>query len=266
MQKLTTFLTTKLEYGMSVRLYVTFIAGALLFEHFQYLKSFIKTECIDYLIALFLGCATFIYIAIRGIDRWLSIFILFISFIIFSEFRSSANHSILPILILLPLAFFPNKASSQAYSEYVGKMFGIVMIVAATQKLISGNYLNGHFLKFLASLGDLNRSMLSATCLGEPLATCDPLTFLSILAVAWQYMIGILLLINCRHILALIAELIFCIVLGIVTNEMNFQTLNVAALLIIFRIRAYPIIFVILSAFLIIDLISINTIFEAFYP
>lgn len=266
MQKLTTFLKTKLEYDTSAKLYITFIAGALLFEHFQYVKSFIRHEDIDYLIALFLACITFIYSCIRGTNKWLSVFVICMSFIVFSSFRSTANHSILSILILLPLAFFPGKTSSQTYSEYVGKMFGIVMIVAATQKLISGNYLNGHFLKHLTTSIDLNRSMLSVSCFGEPLATCDPLIFLSILAIAWQYMIGILLLINCRHILAFIAEVMFCLGLGIITNEMNFQTLSIASLLIAFRIRAYPIIFVILSAFLIIDLISMNRIFEVFYP
>ena len=256
-----TFLTPT-NYEMSARLSVYFIAIAALLEYIVIFDDFITFKQYDYCAFTIIAAMAFLRSLVKGIDKWFIIFFIAIAYPILVDFRSTANHSFLALYLLAPLALFPSNIGSETFSSYVRRSLGIVMIAAATQKLISGNFLNGHFLKYLASGGAINEMPLSFLCFGQSTIECDALVYISILSVVWQYAIGILLLINCTHILAFLAELIFVLGVGFVTDEMNFQAINVAALIIAFRVKAPPIAFIGIAALLTIDFFGIESTLE----
>lgn len=259
-------LLSRLDYKRSATICILFIAVALLIgEYLVYFKDFIKYRDYDYIVFTVAALVVLSRALVKGIDRWFLLFFMSMAYVIFHDFRSTANHVFFSLFLLFPIALFPNKESSEIYSDYVRRCLAIVMIAAATQKLIAGSYLNGDFLKYLASGGDPNENLLLAVCLGQPITECDVLLYISILTVVWQYAIGVLLLINCRHILALVAELLFVLGVGFVTDEMNFQTVNIAALLIAFRIAAPPIVFIGFATLLIIDFFGVENVLGVFW-
>lgn len=251
-------LLTPSSHETSVRLCIYFIAAALLLEHIFLFDDFITFKQFDHCAATVIAILALARALMKGIDKWFLIFFAAIAYPILFEFRSAANHSFFALYLLAPIAFFSSQTTSETYSDYVRISLGIVMIAAATQKLISGNFLNGHFLKYIALGGAPNEMPLSMFCFGQSIIDCDALVYMSILSVVWQYAIGFLLLINCRHILAFLSELIFVLGVGFATDEMNFQAINVSALIIAFRIKAPPIAFLGITTLLIVDIFGIE--------
>lgn len=240
----------------STRLCIFFVAAALFLERSGWL--FNPGPVWDYQLAVFVSLLSAPAILFKKTERFFPIFVLGMLYITFFEYRSSANHVLLSLWLLVPLMFFPWAIKSEKYADYIRRSVGLVMVAAASQKLISGNFLNGHMLMYLASHGGQpEETFFSLVCSGGAYSECDPLVFFSILSVVWQYIIGFLLLFNCRHILALIIELGFVLGVGLATDEMNFQTMNVASLLAAFRMRLYPIVFVFLAGLLLVDHVSI---------
>lgn len=263
--KIKSLLLKKIDYKYSASLCILLISVALLVgEYLVHYNTFIKYRDYDYIAFTSLATLVLLRALIKGIDRWFLLFFLAMTYVILQDFRSTANHVFFTLLLLFPIAVFPNKESTDTYSDYVRRCLGVVMIAAATQKLISGNYLNGEFLKYLTMGNEPTKAPLALMCFDQPVVDCDVLVYLSIFTVIWQYAIGILLLINCRHILAFFAELLFILGVGFATDEMNFQTVNIAALIIAFRISAPVIAFVGLAMLIIIDLIGIQNILGAF--
>lgn len=168
------------------------------------------------------------------------VFLLFLAVnlaISFVDFRSTANHVFLAQWLLVPL-IIPQAVEAKDFAKYVRRTLGLVMIGAASQKLISGNFLDGAMLQYLLGGGFAHENMIMAVmCPAQAAHECGALVYASILSVVWQYAIGFLLLFNCRHIAALLAEVVFVLGVGFAADEMNFQTLNVAALLLAFRVQ-----------------------------
>lgn len=156
------------------------------------------------------------------------------------NFPESANHHWLFLWLIAPLIWRPDLAPSEGYSRYVTTSFGLMMIAAGVQKLGSGNYLDGSFLTYLANQGSVSERLLGLLCAGPGSATdmqsCGAIIFASWLAVAWQFIIGTLLLAQIRHPLVFLLEVGFVLGVGTVADELSFQCLSVCALMIASRL------------------------------
>jgi len=92
------------------------------------------------------------------------------------------------------------------------------------------------------------------------LHSCTAHQGLGIFIVAWQAVVGILLLIGVRNLLFLAIEIAFLLGAGIYADEMNFQVLNIALLCVGFGYGMRIWIFILCSIFLIVDLYGISSI------
>jgi|GEM_PF-5494372 len=219
---------------------------------------------IAYPIAIGLSTLLAMRAFIVGVDRFFPLIVIMMGSFMFSEFRATANHAFLCLWMLAPLMLFPNQVSTPKYSQYIRLTLGIVMVTAAIQKLISGNFLNGVYFKHLATVNKPGTPILDFLCFNQDISNCDALTYLSIFTVFWQFFIGVFLILNLKQKAIILMELFFVIVVGALTDEMNFQAINVAALMLAFQIRVRPVIVVGIIGLLFIDIVQIENILEMF--
>lgn len=247
----------------SVHHLVAIIALSMGFEYTMEVSYYFKQDFhilapIAMILSTFLAFRAFF----TGIDKYFPLIVIMMAGVMFNEFRATANHAFLCLWLLIPLAIFPSQISNPRYSDYVRMTLGIVMTVAAIQKIISGNYLNGVYFKHLSTSIKPGAEILEFLCFGQELANCHTLTYLSIFVVAWQFIIGLCLLFNFRYKAIIWMEIFFVLGVGAITDEMNFQAINVTALMLAFHIRLTPLIFTGIMGLLLIDWIQIHEMLE----
>lgn len=169
-------------------------------------------------------------------------------------FPASANHHWMFLWVVAPLVFHPKFATRDVYSRYVSLTFGIMMIAAGVQKLISGNYIDGSFLAWLAAMGSYSEQVFNLVCSNtissRNLTPCNGLVVISWAAVAWQFIVGGLLVCHVRHTLIYLLEAGFVLSVGIAADELAFQALSLCALLIASRLPMpvwFPVLIVIMK-------------------
>ena len=192
----------------------------------------------------------------------LGLFLFTISIVVyaFSSWSAYHNHGWLSVwTIPVALAFGAKWWDSELYRFYLRASLGIAMLAACAQKIVAGTYLDGSFITYLSLYGGTTEQMFSFLCGPEArLHSCAAHKALGIFIVAWQAIVGVLLLIGVRSLLFLAIEIAFLLGAGIYADEMNFQVLNIALLCVGFGYGMRVWLFVICIIFLIADLFSIS--------
>jgi hypothetical protein len=169
-----------------------------------------------------------------------------------------ANHSYLALWTIPIAVLFREWWKSDLYSFYLRATLGIVMIAAFSQKILAGTYLDGSYIAWLSAHGTTTERMFSFLCSGDSTSPCVFNQMIGIFILAWQFVVGILLLLGLNSLVFLAIEIGFLLGAGIYADEMNFQILNIALLCIVFRF-GMPIWLGALSvALLVIDLFTIS--------
>jgi hypothetical protein len=132
------------------------------------------------------------------------------------------------------------------------------MIAAFAQKILAGTYLDGSYIALLSATGSTTERMFSFLCSGDSTSPCVFYRLVGIFILAWQLVVGVLLLLGLSSLVFLAIEIGFLLGAGIFADEMNFQILNIALLCIVFRF-GMPIWLAALSiALLVLDLFTVS--------
>jgi hypothetical protein len=164
-----------------------------------------------------------------------AIFIVPAVFVILPGWTAIANHTWLALWTIPVAVLFREWWKSDLYSFYLRATLGIVMIAAFAQKILAGTYLNGFFIGYLGANGATTERMFSFLCSGDPTGPCVFNQMIGIFILAWQLIVGVLLLLGLNSLIFLAIEIGFLLGAGVFADEMNFQVLNVALLCIVFR-------------------------------
>ena len=175
------------------------------------------------------------------------------------DWTSTANHTWLALWTIPVAVLFREWWKSDLYSFYLRATLGIIMIAAFSQKILAGTYLDGSFIALMsASSGATTERMFSFLCSGDSTSPCVFYQMISIFILAWQLVVGVLLLLGLNSIIFLAIEIGFLLGAGVFADEMNFQVLNIALLCIVFRF-GMPLWLAALSiALLVTDLFTLN--------
>jgi hypothetical protein len=164
-----------------------------------------------------------------------AIFIAIAVFVMLPDWSGLANHSYLALWTIPVAVLFREWWKSDLYSFYLRATLGIVMIAAFSQKLVAGTYLDGSYIAWLSAHGQPTERMFSFLCSGDSTTPCVFYQAVGIFILAWQLVVGILLLLGLNSLVFLAIEIGFLVGAGIYADEMNFQVLNIALLCIVFR-------------------------------
>jgi hypothetical protein len=164
-----------------------------------------------------------------------AIFIAIAVIAILPDWNGLANHSYLALWTIPVAVLFREWWKSDLYSFYLRATLGIVMIAAFSQKIMAGTYLDGSYIAWLSAHGATTERMFSFLCSADSTNPCVFHQMIGIFILAWQLVVGILLLLGLNSLVFLAIEIGFLLGAGIFADEMNFQILNIALLCIIFR-------------------------------
>lgn len=241
---------------------VGLIAFAMAIEWISNLPRLIESNSF-LLVGLLLTCLAISPILVFSYNKLaIRIFVVCGLGIAIGHWTVTANHIWLAIWFLLPLAFFPSKPESEDYCSYLRYSLSLVMFSAASQKLISGNYLDGSYLMYLAEHGSFTENFLMSLCGINSKNSCDLLIVASIISVVWQFFIAFFLALAWKSSIVLFLEFTFLLSVGIVADEMNFQVINIAAICIALRLNVNWLIVPSMGLLLFIDLFTLSTILE----
>jgi len=191
-----------------------------------------------------------------------AIFIAPAVFVILPGWTAIANHTWLALWTIPVAVLFREWWKSDLYSFYLRATLGIVMIAAFSQKILAGTYLNGFYIGYLGAAGATTERMFSFLCSGDPTGPCVFNQMIGIFILAWQLIVGVLLLLGLNSLIFLAIEIGFLLGAGVFADEMNFQVLNIALLCIVFRF-GMPLWLAALSiALLVIHLFSISALVD----
>jgi hypothetical protein len=191
-----------------------------------------------------------------------AIFIAPAVFVILPGWTAIANHTWLALWTIPVAVLFREWWKSDLYSFYLRATLGIVMIAAFSQKILAGTYLNGFYIGYLGAAGATTERMFSFLCSGDPTGPCVFNQMIGIFILAWQLIVGVLLLLGLNSLIFLALEIGFLLGAGVFADEMNFQVLNIALLCIVFRF-GMPLWLAALSiALLVIHLFSISALVD----
>jgi len=200
------------------------------------------------------------FVIFRKTSRWaiLGFMLLFVPSIADAWYRY-ANHSWLAVWCIPVAALFANWWESADFQKYLRMTLGIVMLGAAAQKLLAGTYLDGSYISFLSYYGSETENLFRFVCSSEAEQfSCGMHKFIGTFIVAWQILVGLLLVMGFRNIIFLVIEIAFLIGAGLYADEMNFQTLNISLLCIAFGVGMRKDLFYLCIALLFIDLHGIS--------
>ncbi|WP_162918879.1 hypothetical protein [Taklimakanibacter deserti] len=164
-----------------------------------------------------------------------AIFIVIAAIAIVPEWQLIANHTYLALWCIPVAILFKESWTSDLYAYYLRMTLGIVMVAAFGQKLLAGTYLDGSFIAYLSMTGTTSERMFSLFCDSASPDPCIVYRLASWFILAWQLVVGILLLLGLNSLLFLAIEIGFLLGAGVYADEMNFQILNIALLCIVFR-------------------------------
>jgi hypothetical protein len=169
-------------------------------------------------------------------SRWAIAFFIAIAMIgILPDWSGIANHVYLALWCIPVAVLFREWWKSDLYALYLRITLGIVMLAAFAQKILAGTYVDGSFVDFLSERGAMTERLFSFLCSGDWTVPCAYHQMISIFILAWQLVVGILLLAGLNSLVFLAIEIGFLLGAGIYADEMNFQVLNIALLCIVFR-------------------------------
>lgn len=174
----------------------------------------------------------------------------------------AANHTWLAVWTLVPLAFLGKWWEDDTYLLYLRITVGMVMIVAALQKVIAGTYLDGSYIAWMAYNGSYTEQLPAFLC-GS--GVCGWFAALGIIAVVWQLLVGALILSGSKNVWFFAFEISFLVAVGLYADEMNFQVLNIALVCMMFRIGMPVWLAVVCLAFLVIDYFSVGSVLATIF-
>ncbi|WP_415893882.1 hypothetical protein ACMXYN_05660 [Neptuniibacter sp. PT8_73] len=183
-------------------------------------------------IGLFISCALYYR---KKNDEAIIVAALSIGIIFSQAWMTMANHSWLTLWLLFPLAVSKILKLEFDLINYARLTLAIVMFFAALQKLVSGNYVDGSFLSYLGQNGSLTERFFLLPCLASSNVNCAALVLVSWVSVCWQFTIAILLFSGKAGKLIVMIELLFFFIVALVTDELNFLIINLAALNLYYR-------------------------------
>ena len=174
------------------------------------------------------------------------------------------NHGWLTIWILLAAPLTRRWWEDKDYWTYIRMTMGIVMLAACAQKLMAGSYLDGSYITYLSYEGGTTEQLFGFLCDRKEAmeAGCQPHQAIGFFLVAWQGIVGLLLLTGLQSPIILFVEIAFLIGAGIYADELNFQVLNIAFLCIAFGIGMARWLAIICSIMLLVDFFSLSRIVE----
>lgn len=226
--------------------------------------SFFGIETVIALVLMFFGI---ILTATSKFSRYgIALFSVGFGSIVLGVWPAMANHNWLALWCIPLAVVFARWWEEDLYSDYLRVTLAIVMLAAASQKILAGTYFDGSYVAFLSHYGSTTENMFHALCSKETLNNpCFLHKAIGSFIVFWQIAVGILLLIGLRSLIFLAIEIGFLLAAGVFADEMNFQALNIALLCIAFRVGLSYILGAILTFFIVIDLIKIGGIIEAVF-
>lgn len=200
------------------------------------------------------------FVVMQRTSRWAVLgFMLLLVPAIMESWYSYANHSWLAVWCIPVAALFAKWWESEDFQYYLRATLGVVMLAAAAQKLLAGTYLDGSYISFLSYYGSETENMFRFVCSADAEQySCGMHKFIGTFIVAWQILVGILLLCGFRNLIFLVIEIAFLIGAGLYADEMNFQTLNISLLCIAFGVGMRKDLFYLCIALLFIDLHGIS--------
>lgn len=182
---------------------------------------------------------------------------------VLTDWAAQANHTWLAVWTIPAAILFAKWWEQPLYADYLRITLGVIMIGAAAQKLLAGNYLDGSYIAYMSYYGSTTENMFRFLCSQDTLNTpCGWHKFLGTFIVLWQIGVGLLLLAGVRALLFLMIEVGFLLGAGIYADEMNFQVLNISLLCIAFRVGMSYGLFILCAALLLIDLKGIGEIIK----
>jgi len=159
------------------------------------------------------------------------IFVLFLLPSIFTDWVTYANPSWLAVWTIPVALLFAKYWQATLYADYLRITLGVVMLGAFAQKVLAGTYWDGSYIAYLSHYGSTTENMFQFLCSDATLQLpCGWHRFIGIFLLAWQFAVGVLLLIGVRSLLFLFVEISFLLGAGLYADEMNFQVLNIALL------------------------------------
>jgi hypothetical protein len=208
-------------------------------EHPTWIKSAVKLALYGPPIIHLLGAGIVLCALLAASARTsrlaVAIFIAIAVFVMLPDWSGLANHSYLALWTIPVAVLFREWWKSDLYSFYLRATLGIVMIAAFAQKVVAGTYLDGSYIAWLSAYGTTTERMFSFLCSGDSTTPCVFNQAVGIFILAWQLVVGILLLLGLNSLVFLAIEIGFLLGAGIFADEMNFQVLNIALLCVVFR-------------------------------
>ncbi|PHS40247.1 MAG: hypothetical protein COA91_04530 [Robiginitomaculum sp.] len=214
-------------------------------------------EPIVFLIGMFL---TLPFVLVEKYSRTaILLFVLLLLPSIFKDWVTYANHSWLAVWTIPVGLLFAKFWKAPLFSDYIRITLGVVMLGAFAQKILAGTYWDGSYIAYLSHYGSTTENMFQFFCSDATLQIpCGWHRFIGIFLLAWQFAVGVLLLMGVRSLLFLFVEISFLLGAGLYADEMNFQVLNIALLCVAFRVGMSYRLFAICVALLLIDMHGIG--------
>ena len=175
-----------------------------------------------------------------------------------------ANHGWLTVWILLAAPLVRRWWEDEDYWSYIRLTMGIVMLAACAQKLLAGTYLDGSYITYLSYKGGTTEQLFGFLCEREQALAvgCGWHQFIGTFLVAWQAIVGLLLLSGARSPIILFVEIAFLIGAGVYADELNFQVLNIAFLCMAFGVGMARWLAIVCAVMLLVDFFSLTRIVE----
>jgi len=187
------------------------------------------------------------------------VFCLFLLPSVLTDWTTYANHSWLAVWTIPVSLLFVKFWDNPLFADYLRITLGVVMLGAFAQKALVGTYLDGSYIAYLSHYGSSTERMFQFLCSDATLISpCGWHRFIGTFILAWQFVVGVLLLVGVRSLVFLFVEISFLLGAGLYADEMNFQVLNIALLCLAFKVGMSYRLFAICVALLLIDVHGIS--------
>ncbi len=243
------------------------LMAAMLSVGFEQLPGLIKPETFHWFFTIALAIGAVITLAAAWTEKYsriaVAVFCVFYLYDFLDGWSAQANHGWLAVWTIPVAILFAKWWEQPLYADYLRITLGVVMIGAASQKILAGTYLDGTYIAYLSHFGSTTENMFRFLCSVDTLnSPCGWHKFLGTFIVLWQIGVGLLLLAGVRSLVFLAVEIGFLLGAGLFADEMNFQVLNIALLCIAFRVGMSYALFIVCAALLLIDLHGIGRFIE----
>ena len=139
-------------------------------------------------VAIFIAAAALIYV-----PKWITM----------------ANHTWLALWTIPVAIMFRQWWRSDLYSLYLRVTMGVLMLAAFAQKILAGTYVDGSYIYWLSSHGSPTEQLFSFACDMSTGVPCLAHKLIGMFILAWQFAVGVLLLLGVRSLIFLTIEIGF---------------------------------------------------------